>query len=213
MCKQSVVGAPEIQLASELKVLSKKTKESVCKKAGIRHTCQVTKEVGLMIKNHVKLSWAEKRKLTRILRVLAVRTESEVAQRGLRKNLIVDHLEGCSMVFEFRDEDNPQSVGRKAPCVYVKDLIAFITEHLEKYAEERRLICHEQIPKDEIWVKTGGDHGGGSFKMCFKIVNVEKPDSAQNPVVFCCFLAPDSYVNLSLALSCFDEVKALNGLQ
>ena len=214
----SAVGAAEAQLASELKVLSKKTRESVCKRAGIRQRCQVTKEVGLMIKSHVKLSWAQKRKLTRILRVLGVRTESEVAQRELRKNLIGDHLEGCNMIFEFRDEDNPQSVnglvGRKAPCVYIKDLPAFVTEHLEKYAEEKRLIWHEQIPKDEIWVKIGGDHGGGSFKMCFQIVNVEKPNSAQNTVVFCCFLAPDSYVNLSLALSRFDEqVKALNGLQ
>ena len=47
--------------------------------------------------------------------------------------------------------------------------------------------------------------------MCFQIVNVEKPNSAQNTIVFCCFLAPDSYVNLSLTLSRFDEqVKALN---
>ena len=58
------------------------------------------------------------------------------------------------MVFEFRDEDNPQSVngliGKKAPCVCIKNLPVFITEHLDKYASENRLIWHEQIPKDEI---------------------------------------------------------------
>ena len=90
----------------------------------------------------------------------------------------------------------------------------FITEHHDKYADENRLVWHEQIPKDEIWVKIGGDHGGGSFKMCVQIVNVEKPNAAQNTVVFCCFLAPDSHVNLSLALCRFEEqIKALSDLK
>ena len=142
--QQSTIGAAEAQLASELKTLPKKTRQLVCNKAGIKQRCQITKEVSLMLKSHVKLSWAQKRKLTRILKVLGVKTESELAQRELRKSLIGDHLEGCNMVFEFRDEDNPQSVngliGKKAPCVFIKNLPLFITEHLDKYADEDRLV-------------------------------------------------------------------------
>ena len=124
--KQSNIGAAEAQLASQLKTLPKKTRQLVCNKADIKQRCQITKEVSLMLKGHVKLSWAQKRKLTMILRVLRVKTESDLAQRELRKGLIDDYLEGCNMVFEFRDEDDPQSVnrliGKKAPCVFIKNL-------------------------------------------------------------------------------------------
>ena len=39
-----------------------------------------------------------------------------------------------------------------------------------------RLSWHDgRIPEDEeIWVKIGGDKGGGTFKVCFQIVNVIK---------------------------------------
>ncbi len=38
-----------------------------------------------------------------------------------------------------------------------------------------RLTWHDGvIPKDEIWVKLGGDKGGGSFKMNYQLLNVPK---------------------------------------
>ena len=61
------------------------------------------------------------------------------------------------------------------------------------------------IPGDEIWVKVGGDMGGGTFKMCFQLCNTENPNSAQNTCVFSIFEAPDSYTNLWLALDHFKE--------
>ena len=66
----------------------------------------------------------------------------------------------------------------------------------------------------KFWVNIGSDHGGGSFKMCFQIPNVEEPNAAQNTAVFCCFLAPDSHVNLSLTLVRFEkQSKALSDLK
>lgn len=42
------------------------------------------------------------------------------------------------------------------------------------YHRNGRLSWHaERIPEDEIWIKIGGDKGGGTFKMCIQIVNVE----------------------------------------
>ena len=45
------------------------------------------------------------------------------------------------------------------------------------------------IPENEIWVKLGGDRGGGIFKATFQIVNVPNPNSVLNTCVFCCFMA------------------------
>ena len=59
---------------------------------------------------------------------------------------------------------------------------------------------HDVIPHDEIWVKFGGDKGGSSFKMTYQIVNVSHPNSLRNTVVFACFCADDSYINLKKTL-------------
>lgn len=64
-----------------------------------------------------------------------------------------------------------------------------------------RLTWHSGlIPKDEIWIKVGGDKGGGTFKLCFQIANVPCPNSSQNTVVFHMFEGPDSYPNVKLAV-------------
>lgn len=61
------------------------------------------------------------------------------------------------------------------------------------------------IPEDEIWVKIGGDKGGGSFKMNFQLVNVERPNSKNNTCVFMMFMASDSVTNLHTGLDRYRE--------
>ena len=56
------------------------------------------------------------------------------------------------------------------------------------------------IPKDEVWLKIGGDKGGTSFKMNFQIVNVSHPNSLSNTIVFIVFEGSDSLVNLQCTL-------------
>eukprot|EP00731_Ephydatia_muelleri_P003813 Em0001g3813a len=47
-----------------------------------------------------------------------------------------------------------------------------------------RLTWHKGfIPANEIWLKIGGDKGGGTFKMTFQIVNVATPNSVHNTCV------------------------------
>ncbi len=44
-----------------------------------------------------------------------------------------------------------------------------------------RLTWHGgKIPENEVWIKLGGDKGGGSFKMTFQICNVTHPNSPVN---------------------------------
>lgn len=65
----------------------------------------------------------------------------------------------------------------------------------------QRITWHNcAIPADEVWLKLGGDKGGGTFKMCFQHVNVANPNAEDNTCVFSIFAAPDSYTNLKIAL-------------
>lgn len=59
---------------------------------------------------------------------------------------------------------------------------------------------HDIIPKDEIWVKIGGDKGGGSFKMAFQIANLNNPNAKTNTIVYTAFAATDNPYNIKLGL-------------
>ena len=67
------------------------------------------------------------------------------------------------------------------------------------------------IPEDEVWIKLGGDKGGGTFKMCFQPLNVISPNSPENTCVFSLFEAPDSYTNLCICLERY--IEAIDKLQ
>ncbi|XP_057313753.1 uncharacterized protein LOC130655069 isoform X2 [Hydractinia symbiolongicarpus] len=58
---------------------------------------------------------------------------------------------------------------------------------------------------NEIHVKIGGDHGGGSFKLSFQICNTKNPNSKSNTVVFSIFEAKDRRSNLKIGTSRFTE--------
>ena len=86
-----------------------------------------------------------------------------------------------------------------------------MNQYLYNISRNNRLTWHDgMIPKDEIWVKIGGDKGGGSFKMSFQICNVPQLNSAENTCVFA--EASDSAINLHIALDRYkDQVNNLNG--
>ena len=76
------------------------------------------------------------------------------------------------------------------------------------------LVWHSGIPENEVWIKIGGDKGGGSFKMNSQIVNVPSPNSPQNTCVFACFEAPGSLTNLHVALDRFkNDIEIMNGMR
>lgn len=78
-----------------------------------------------------------------------------------------------------------------------------------------RLYWHDgRIPADEIWLKVGGDKGGGTFKMAAQVVNVKCPNSPNNTCVFSIFEAPDSVSNLTVMASKFgQQIDALESME
>ena len=67
------------------------------------------------------------------------------------------------------------------------------------------LLVNNKTINNEIHVKFGGDHGGGSFKMSYQIVNTNKPNSKSNTTVFSLFEAKDYLVNLKVGLGRFSQ--------
>ena len=64
-----------------------------------------------------------------------------------------------------------------------------------------RVTWHEgAIPEDEVWLKLGGDKGGGTLKMCFQHLNVSSPNAPENTCVFSIFEATDTHTNLQISL-------------
>ena len=59
-------------------------------------------------------------------------------------------------------------------CVYVSDLARFITDSLDLLTWHN---INNVIPEDQIWLKVGGNHGGGSFKMPLQTANIQSPNS------------------------------------
>ena len=97
-----------------------------------------------------------------------------------------------------------------APSTQVHNNVAHIS-----VCRENRLTWHSGlIPSSEVWVKIGGDKGGGSMKTSFQLCNVPHPNSSKNSCVFSIYEAPDSPTNLNIALGPFKEqISGLCGKQ
>ena len=67
------------------------------------------------------------------------------------------------------------------PVAYIDGIPQFVRNLPAQLEENNKLSRYnDKIPEDEIWVKIGGDHGGGSFKLMLQIANVENPNSRTN---------------------------------
>ena len=73
------------------------------------------------------------------------------------------------------------------------------------------MLIHHKFFNDEINIKLGGDHRGGSFKINFQVCNTSRPNSKDNTTVFSIFEAKDLWSNMEIGISRFS--KQVNELQ
>ena len=73
------------------------------------------------------------------------------------------------------------------------------------------MLLFKEIHDDEVHMKIGGNHGGGSFKMSYQIANVADPDSKDNTLVFSLFQVKDYGIIMKTGLSRFAQ--EINELQ
>eukprot|EP00117_Sycon_ciliatum_P024768 scpid36716/ scgid20708/ len=148
------------------------------------------------LKADLHLTWHTLHKLRVWLKDFGVCLESE---RTIRKQ--IEKELPFAIVAESVPMINKHGQAELSPLVSVPDLHAQVMHYLDEHHKVGNLVWHDGgIASDLVVVKIGGDHGGGSFKLCFQIANFPNPNSLKNtvPVVF--FEAKDSPANLATAL-------------
>ena len=96
-----------------------------------------------------------------MLKQVGVHLENERSVRVLSKELVSDFVQVEDRLF-IREEDSEY----RAPYGSIAGLTTFVDRLLDSYEKQNMLTWHKDtIPRDEIWVKIGGDLGKNSLKI------------------------------------------------
>ena len=202
----------QAQMSHELQCLNKIERDSLLESMGLAPG-HLSAEQALAMKADLRLPWAKLRKLMRWLRLLRVDFHSEAVMRRKSNEQFPFAIIAEKVPMEVRTKSGEIEI-MPAPLVAVPNLVDLVLHYLSLHREAGTLTWHNgAIPASEIWVKLGGDHGGGTFKMLFQIANVPSPNSVDNTVPFCIFAAKDTVANLTTALEPYRNfISHLNGM-
>ena len=179
--------------------MEKEERERLLQAAGLLPTVKGTrgKESGLALKADLHLPWYKLRKLRRWLSSFGVVLQSEPAMRQqISKEL------PFSLVAEMLPQSSKTGSVELKPVVKLPDLKRLVLYYLDQHEVAGSLTWHDgALPGNEVWVKVGGDHGGGSFKLSFQVANVQNLNAKQNTIPLLVFPAPDTAVNLATTLT------------
>ena len=185
------------QHGTELKKSSKTTRQQIFHAAGLQKPT-ISRKQGSALRTGLGLSWNRYRRQRRFLKAIGVDMEGEKAERALQDEIMCGQIQTEKKLL--LDETTP---AMNAPIASVgsDNLPSFVTKLLDQYEEEGLLTWQDNnIPRDEIWVKVGGDHGGGSFKLMLQIANTSAPNSKNNTFLLLIVNAKDSYTNMKHVL-------------
>ena len=194
-------GSSTEQQADELRRMQREEQDELLRAAGFAPNIGAGRGSGLALKADLSLPWSKLRKLRRWLSSFGVKLDSEVKMReqiheelpfALPAELVPLVAKGGSVALK--------------PVVCFPDLVGLVEHYLSQHHLAGSLSWHEGVlPNDEVWVKIGGDHGGGSFKFSLQIANTTQPNALHNTIPFLVFAAPDSSENLATTLRPYHE--------
>ncbi|GFO12155.1 amine oxidase [Plakobranchus ocellatus] len=181
----------------ELGLIPQTRRQQVINKVNVSKKLLIGRRQGLILKETLGLSIRKARLMCQQLRELGVFIEGEASQRALAKGIIQDFVNVREKIFHKEDCSDITTV----PYTRINRIPAFVKEHLTQMKEKNVLTWHNMhIPKDQIWVKIGGDHGKNLLKLTLEIANTETPNSQRNTVVIAMAAVKDSYQNLQTFL-------------
>ncbi|XP_065680774.1 uncharacterized protein LOC136094729 [Hydra vulgaris] len=153
-----------MQAAVMLKSFDDCQKRKILQNANIG-IVQISAEELVAFKADVGIPWNKLKTMTRWLNSRNVQTASNSKQKVVAKTWARDDLIVLDENFTFQNENIKCSLEIKhAPWTYIDNLPKNI-ENILNILESFKLIKHNGIKNDEIHIKIGRDHGGGSFKM------------------------------------------------
>ena len=156
------------QQGAELRVRCEKEQKNILDSAGITPKVIVPSSKTLALKSAVGLNTNQMRRTRYFMKSMGVRFQNEQHETSLKDRMLISsNLQAENVEFE---EKNPSIRGKiqkiVCPMVYVHDVCEFVHKRLDDLDEAGQLHWRNAtIPPDEVWVKIGGDHGGGSFKV------------------------------------------------
>ncbi|XP_071477750.1 uncharacterized protein [Diadema antillarum] len=158
----------------------------------------------LELKSFFNLSWRTLRRLKRWLKARNVCTGGEEGVRALEDKVIGGNLHGDILPLQGTCDITKSSLIQEAPLIQVSNLQTLVFDLLEQYDDLDELTWHKgRIPNDEVWLKVGGDKGGGTFKMMIQLANLERPNSLSNTRIVLLYPGTDTSYNLDVALKSF----------
>ena len=201
MISGGTAEASTVQMAHVVKSLDEQTHGEILK--SFKSTVTFTPENVAAMKATLNLPWNRLRDNRRWLQTFNVTLASEGKCCDIVKGWLGDAL---------RAEEIPAMVIKnkkityelRAWC-YIFKLVGYVLRYLNDLQSNNMLYDHPFIPSNEIHLKIGGDHGGGSFKMEFQVGNIEKTNKPENTVIFSIAEAKDYKVNIAL---CVERFKA-----
>ena len=155
------------------------------------------------MKGTLNLSWNKLRDIRRWLATFNVKLASEK-----KSHLEAADMRGEGLVGEMaplivdKGKGKPMQV-EPIPWCYLYNVVGHILNRLNQLKELNLIKMYDGHMSNEIHLKIGGDHGGGSFKMCYEICNVNHPNRKENTIVFSIFQEKDSRANLRICLERF----------
>ena len=200
------------QTAVNLKTLSEEKRAAVLKYAAC-HQVSISAKTATQMRAKLLLSWAKQRTFRKFAKDEQIKFPSERQERKFQKKAMMGEVGVKEVAVYFFNKRQDRQTIQKTPMAHVENLTTFVTNLLDSYEEKEELIWPGSIPKDEIWLKIGGDHGGGSFKLALQLANIKNPNSSMSTHLIQLLECKDSVHNLQRVLCPMNEqIKALESL-
>ena len=200
------------QQGTELKQTSKVKRNQILAAAGCGEV-HISSKLATKIRARLLLSWAKQRRLRRFSKSLGIKMDSEKRERQFQNKLMCGQISVHQNALYFYDKTTNAESIKDTPVVSVDDLPTFVANLLDQCEEKDRLTWSNGIPKDEVWIKIGGDHGGNSFKLVLQIANVDNPNAKESTFLVRMVECRDSVENLRKILGPVrEQINRLDGM-
>ena len=178
--------AVAMQTSHMIKSFYAKQREQILK--NFNHTVSVPQDAVASMKS-LGMTWNSIRDIRRWLSTFKVSLAPEGKVRDVVKDWVGEGLRREQLPASFMKYKKIQI--KLVPWCYIYNWVGFVLHYLDNLKSTGLLTNSVFIPSDEIFLKIGGDHGGGSFKMSFQVANTDHPNKAENTVLFSIMEAKD----------------------
>ncbi|XP_072017402.1 uncharacterized protein [Amphiura filiformis] len=159
-----------------------------------------TRTLALMA--HSNMTWRASRKLRLYPTGSKLPKEDDV--RARQNNLLESAHVVTKMVIIKEPSNAPNSVigflAKKAPVTHIDHIREDLLDYMERLDKSGKITNRGVIPDDEVWIKVGGDHGKGSFKVAMSVCNTANPNSSYNTICILLLEGSETKANVQRVL-------------